>query len=325
MTSQQPSLKAKGANSIRIDLTDEEFCSQNLFLQEEVFLYILLFLITKECFTLLQKSKLLLTLVALLSLIITAGCGSQTTAPGQTSNQKVLKVGATPVPHAEILNIVKPLLAKDGIDLQIVEMTDYVRPNMALADKELDANFFQHLPYLNKFITEKHLDLASIASVHVEPMGIYSHKVKNLTDIANGATVAIPNDPTNGGRALLLLAKAGLIQLKEGVSIEATASDIVTNPKNLKIKELEAPQLPRSLDDVDVAIINTNYALEANLIPTKDALFIEQKDSPYANILVIRKGDENRPELQKLAEALKSPEVKKFIEEKYKGAIVPAF
>ena len=156
-------------------------------------------------------------------------------------------------------------------------------------------------------------------------MGIYSQKIKNLNDLSNGAQVGIPNDPTNGGRALSLLEKAGLLKLKEGAGVNATISDIVANPKNLKIRELEAPQLPRSLEDLAIAVINTNYALEAKLVPAKDALFIEQKDSPYANILTIRKGDENRPEIQKLTKALTSEEVKKFINEKYQGAIVPAF
>jgi len=270
--------------------------------------------------------KLALLLISVLALaLIAAGCGnSSTKAPAQPS-KIVLKVGATAVPHAEILKVVKPLLEKDGIDLQIVEFSDYVRPNVAVAEKELDANFFQHIPYLTKFAAERNLQLTYTAAVHIEPMGIYSKKVKNLNEVANGAQVAIPNDPTNGGRALALLAKAGLLKLKDGVGVNATVKDITDNPKNLKISELEAPQLPRALDDVALAVINTNYALEAKLVPTKDALFIEQKDSPYVNILTVRKGDENRPEIQKLTKALTSDEVKKFINEKYQGAVVPAF
>lgn len=268
--------------------------------------------------------KVLLTIVALLSLsILFTGCGTKQPAPA--AGKATLKVGATAVPHAEILNFVKPMLEKEGVDLQIVEMSDYVRPNLAVAEKELDANFFQHIPYLNKFSAERNLQLANAAAVHIEPMGVYSKKIKNLSELPNGAQIAIPNDPTNGGRALALLAKAGLIQLKEGVTIGATVSDIASNPKNIKIRELEAPQLPRALDDVTAAVINTNYALEAKLVPTKDALFIEQSDSPYVNILVVRKGDETRPEVQKLTKALTSPEVKKFINDKYQGAIVPAF
>ena len=273
-----------------------------------------------------MKKRSLLLLVVLLSLtLVIAGCGGNDSKPAAQNAKTVLKVGATPVPPAELLNVVKPILAKEGIDLVIVEMNDYVRPNLAVADKELDANFFQHVPYLNKFISERNLQLAYTTKVHIEPMGVYSQKIKNLNDLADGAQVGIPNDPTNGGRALSLLEKAGLLKLKEGVGVNATISDIVSNPKNLKIRELEAPQLPRSLEDLAIAVINTNYALEAKLVPAKDALFIEQKDSPYANILTIRKGDENRPEIQKLTKALTSDEVRKFINEKYQGAIVPAF
>ncbi|MDF2634673.1 MAG: lipoprotein YaeC family [Pelosinus sp.] len=270
--------------------------------------------------------KLFLVLIAILSFgLLVSGCGQKAAPANPASKTTVLKVGATPVPHAEILNIVKPILAKDGIDLQIVEFTDYVKPNIAVAEKELDANFFQHIPYLNKFAAERNLPLTHTTAVHIEPMGIYSKKIKNLNELATGAKVAIPNDPTNGGRSLALLEKAGLIKLKDGVGVNATVSDIVTNSKNIQISELEAPQLPRVLEDVTIAVINTNYALEAKLVPTKDALFIEAKDSPYANILAVRKGDENRPEIQKLTKALTSDEVKKFINEKYQGAIVPAF
>lgn len=268
--------------------------------------------------------RIALFLVTILALtLIATGCGNSTKPAAQ--GKSVLKIGATAVPHAEILQVVKPLLAKDGIDLQIIEMTDYVRPNIAVAEKELDANFFQHIPYLTKFSAERNLQLTYTAAVHIEPMGIYSKKIKSLADLQPGVQVAIPNDPTNGGRALALLEKAGLLKLKDGVGVNATVKDIVDNPKNIKVRELEAPQLPRALDDVALAVINTNYALEAKLVPAKDALFIEQKDSPYVNILTVRKGDENRPEIQKLTNALKSEEVKKFINEKYQGAVVPAF
>lgn len=277
--------------------------------------------------------KKFLTTLLLLSLltIFIAGCGTKQgpTSDKQTQNQGVskttIKVGATPVPHAQILNVVKPLLEKEGITLEIVEFTDYVQPNLKLAEKELDANYFQHIPYLEDFSKEHNLDLTYIAKVHIEPMGIYSQKIKNLSELKEGATIAIPNDATNGGRALLLLQSAGVIKLKPDAGIKATVNDIIENPKKIKISELEAATLPRVLSDVDAAVINTNYALEAGLIPTKDALFIESANSPYVNVLVVRKGDESRPELKKLAEALNSPEVKKFIEETYKGAVVPAF
>lgn len=267
--------------------------------------------------------KLWILIIGVLSIgLLLAGCGSE-----DKKGEKgiVVKIAASPVPHAEILNVIKPILAKEGVDLQIVEFTDYVKPNLATAEKEVDANFFQHKPYLDEFISERGLKLISIASIHIEPMGVYSKKSKNLDGLQPGSTVAIPNDPSNCGRALLILEKAGLIKLKEGVGINATIRDITENPKNLKITEIEAPQLPRSLDDVTIAVINTNYALEAKLNPTKDALFIESKESPYANILVVREGDENRPEIKKVVTALTSPEVKKFIEEKYKGEIMPTF
>lgn len=271
--------------------------------------------------------KTVWALAGLLALgALVAGCSGEKKEAAQSSDKKVvLKVGTTPVPHAEILNEIKPLLAKDGIDLQIIEFTDYVKPNLSLNDKEIDANFFQHEPYLKKFAADRKLDLVNLVAVHIEPMGVYSKKLKDIKSVPDGAKVAIPNDPTNGGRALNILAKAGLIKLKDGVGISATVGDIVENPKNLKITEAEAAMLPRTLDDVDLAVINSNFAMEAKLNPTKDALFIEPKDSPYANIVAVRKGDENRKEIQALKKALTSPEVKKFIEEKYKGAVIPAF
>ena len=276
---------------------------------------------------LMTMKKTVWALAGLLALgALVAGCSGEKKEAAQSSDKKVvLKVGATPVPHAEILNEIKPLLAKDGIDLQIIEFTDYVKPNLSLNDKEIDANFFQHEPYLKKFAADRKLDLVNLVAVHIEPMGVYSKKLKDIKSVPDGAKVAIPNDPTNGGRALNILAKAGLIKLKDGVDISATVGDIVENPKNLKITEAEAAMLPRTLDDVDLAVINSNFAMEAKLNPTKDALFIEPKDSPYANIVAVRKGDENRKEIQALKKALTSPEVKKFIEEKYKGAVIPAF
>ncbi len=259
--------------------------------------------------------------------LLLAGCGSEK-APAKTADQGkkvVVTVGATPVPHAEILNQIKPLLAKEGVELKVVEFTDYVKPNLALSDKEIDANFFQHTPYLEKFAAEHKLQIVPSAKVHIEPMGVYSKKTKDIKAVTDGAKVAIPNDPTNGGRALLLLQKAGLISLKDGGNVTSTVQDITENKKNLSFVELEAPQLPRSLDDVEIAVINTNYALEAKLNPLKDALFVEDKDSPYVNILALRKGDDARPEIQKLAKALNAPEVKKFIQDKYQGAILPVF
>ena len=274
-------------------------------------------------------------IISIVSLILVAllvvSCGSAQNSQPQAENSEdgqpiVLKVGASPVPHAEILNVVKPLLEAEGIELQIVEFADYNQPNLRLADKDLDANYFQHIPYLESFSKDHNLDLTYTAKVHIEPMGIYSEKIKDISELEDGAEIAIPNDPTNGGRALILLEQAGLLKIKEGVGITATVYDIVENPKNLKITELEAATLPRVLGDVAAAVINSNYALEAKFVPTKDALGLESpQDNPYVNILAIRKGDENRPEIVKLSEALNSPEVKKFIEDEYQGAEIPAF
>ena len=239
----------------------------------------------------------------------------------------VLKVAATAVPHAEILNFIKPQLKAQGVELQVKEFSDYVQPNAAVEDKQLDANFFQHQPYLDSYNKDRKSSLVAVPNgkVHVEPFGAYSSKIKNIKDLKNGATVAIPNDPSNGGRALILLVKHGLIELKDPKSLTPTALDIVKNPKKLKFKELEAPLLPRALADVDLALINTNYAIEAKLNPTKDALFIEGADSPYTNIVVARKDRANGADIAKLMSALHSADTKKFIQEKYKGAVVPAF
>ena len=264
------------------------------------------------------------------SALALAGCGSQQSASSGASSAasgaKTLKVGATAVPHAEILEATKPLLEKEGITLEIVEFNDYVQPNLALNDKELDANFFQHEPYLKNFMDEqKEVKLKNAAGIHIEPMGVYSRKIKKLDELKDGATIAIPNDPTNGGRSLLLLEKAGIIKLKEGVGEKATVGDIAENKKNIKFQEVEAAQVPRTLDDVDAAVINSNFAMQVNLDPTKDAMFIEDSTSPYVNIIAVREGDENRPEIQALIKVLHSDEIKQFITEKYKGAVVPAF
>lgn len=236
-----------------------------------------------------------------------------------------LHIAASEVPHAQLLEFVKPQLKKEGVDLDIKVFSDYVQPNLQVADKQLDANFFQHQPYLDTFNKDRGATLVSVGAIHVEPFGAYSKKVKAVGDLKQGATVAIPNDPSNSGRALLLLQKNGLIKLKDPSNITATPIDITDNPKGLKFRELEAAMLPRSLDDVDLALINTNYALEAGLVPTKDALFIEGSDSPYANLIVTRTDNRDSPDVKKLVEALHTPEVKAFIEKQYKGAIVPAF
>ena len=236
-----------------------------------------------------------------------------------------LSVAATPVPHAEILEFVKPALAEQGVELDVKVFTDYIQPNIQVAQQRMDANFFQHQPYLDEFNDGRGTNLVTVTGVHVEPFGAYSSKIESLDELKEGAVVAIPNDPTNGGRALLLLQKAGLITLKDESKITATPRDIADNPKDLDFKELEAATLPRILNQVDLALINTNYALEAGLNPSEDALVIEGSESPYVNILVARPDNKDSEAMQKLANALKSDAVKDFIKEKYEGAVVPAF
>lgn len=246
------------------------------------------------------------------------------TASFAQANEKLV-VAATPIPHAEILELVKPTLAKEGVDLEIKVFTDYVQPNVQVAEKRLDANYFQTLPYLENFNKGKGTNLVTVVGVHVEPFGGYSKKIKNISELKDGATVAIPNEGSNSGRALLLLQKAGVITLKDPTNALATPKDIASNPKHLKFKELESALLPRVLDQVDLDLINTNYALEAGLNPAKDALIIEDAKSPYVNFLVARPDNKDSAAIQKLAKALTSPEVKAFIEKKYNGAVVPAF
>src|SRR5699024_3033399 len=234
-------------------------------------------------------------------------------------------IAATPVPHAELLEHIKPTLAEEGIELDIKVFTDYVQPNLQVADGHLDANFFQHKPYLDSFNNEHKTDLVSIGVVHVEPFGAYSDKIDSVDDLKDGALIALPNDPSNGARALLLLQEQGLITLKDPDDILATARDIADNPKGLKFRELEAAALPRILPDVDMALINTNYALEAGLNPLEDALFIEGADSPYANLVATTADRKDDAAILGLVKALNSDDVRSFIQEHYKGAIVPAF
>ena len=242
----------------------------------------------------------------------------------EEKSNSVLSVGATPVPHAELLNLVKDDLAAQGITLKVVEFTDYVQPNVALITGDLDANFFQHIPYLESN-AEWSAKLVSAFGVHVEPFGLYSSKYKSINNLPNGATIAIPNDPSNGGRALLLLQAKGLITLKAGVGLTATPRDITDNPKNFHFRELEAAQLPRSLQDVDAATINGNYALEAGFNPLKDSLIIEGADSPYVNIVVVQKGKENDSRIIALKKALLSQKVKDYIGSQYHGGVAPIF
>ncbi|MEV7192956.1 MetQ/NlpA family ABC transporter substrate-binding protein [Streptomyces sp. NPDC093510] len=265
---------------------------------------------------------------------IAAAAGTLTLALGltacgaDTGNDGELVVGATPTPAGEVLAYIEQNLAKkEGLDLRITEFTDYVTPNTALQEGSLDANLYQHTPYLEDFNKSKKADLVPVTEVYLPPMGVYAKKAKGITDVTDlpqGATVGVPNDTTNEGRALQLLASQGVIGLKKGVGGTATPEDITSNPKKLDIKPLEPAQLPRSLDDLDAAVINNNYALDAKLSPKKDAILLESpKSNPYNNVLAVKKGDENDPRVKKLAKLLTSPEVKKFIEDKYKGSVLP--
>ncbi|MEU9880063.1 MetQ/NlpA family ABC transporter substrate-binding protein [Streptomyces phaeochromogenes] len=251
-------------------------------------------------------------------------CGSESGSGGGGSDGPLV-VGATAVPAGEVLSYIKKdLAAKNGLDLEIKEFTDYVLPNTALQEGSLDANLYQNKPYLDDFNESKGTELVPVVDAYLPPMGVYSKKVQDVSELADGVTVAVPNDITNEGRALQLLASEGVITLKDGAGTTASPSDIVKNPKNLKFKELEPAQLPRSLDDVAAAVINNNYAQDAGLSPAEDAILLESvKNNPYANLLAVKKGNEDDPRVEKLAKLLTSPEVTKFIKDKYQGSVLP--
>lgn len=266
-----------------------------------------------------MKKVLSLALILVLSLSLLIGCSSNST------ELEKIKIGVSPEPHAKLVELVVDDLKKEGVEVEIVIFTDYITPNLSLDSGELDANFFQHEPYLNNHVAEEGLDIVSLGKVHIEPMALYSNKYKSVDELPDGATISIPNDTVNGGRALLLLEANGLIKLKEGVGVNATEVDIVENPKNLKFQALEAAILPVTLDDVDGAVINGNYALEAGLNPVKDGLIVEGGESPYAKLVAVKAGQENEDKFVKLLKALQSEKVRKYIEETYQGAVVPAF
>lgn len=275
--------------------------------------------------------KKLLTILgtALLSTALLAGCGStSSTDSNKSANDNTITVAASPSPHAEILEVAKEVLAEQGINLDIKVFNDYVIPNTATESGEVDANYFQHTPYLDDFNKENGTHLVPVASIHYEPFGIYAGKTNSLDALADGAKVSVPNDTTNEARALLLLEAQGLIKLKDGVGLSATKLDIVENPKNLDIEEIEAAQLPRTLSDVDIAVINGNYAIDAGL-SVSDALAVEAQDSKaaktYANILVVKDGNQENDDIKALVSALESDKVKEFIQQKYNGAVVPMF
>lgn len=261
-----------------------------------------------------KKAILTLVLTALLALPAASGA----------AELKKITIGVTPFPAKEIAAVAAKVIEKDGYQLVIKEFTDFIQPNYALQDKSLEANFFQHVPFLENMKREKKLDIVPLVKVHLLPIGIYSNKVRSFDEVKNGAVVAVPNDPTNGFRAYKLLEQVGLLKMKAGDQL--TARDILENPKKLKIRELEAPQLPRSLPDTTLSVINMNFAVDAGLDPTKDALALESKDSPYAVVLAVRGEDKDADFAKALARALNSPEVKAYIEKDLAAkGVIPAF
>ena len=276
-----------------------------------------------------MKKKILTLALTALTLVTFTACGTTTADKGGTTEKelKTIVVGATPSPHAEILKQVQPILKEEGYNLEIKEYTDYVQPNLAVDNGDLEANYFQHITYLEGFNEENKTHLVSVGSLHYEPFGIYARQTQSLDELKDGATVAVPNDTTNEARALLLLEQEGLIQLKEGAGLNATKNDIEENTKNLKIIEAEAAQIPHSLQDVDIAVINGNYALGAGLNVGKDALAIEDSGSEsvqaYKNVLVVKEGNEDKEEVKALIKALQSEEIQTFMKENYDGAVLP--
>lgn len=268
-----------------------------------------------------MKKSISIFLIVILSLTLFVGCGESDVA----ESDNIIKIGVSPNPHGQIVEQVVEDLKAEGIEVQIEIFTDYVTPNLALDDGDLDANYFQHGPYLEDFIEEQGVDLVSIAGVHIEPMAIFSNSIDSLDDLENGAKIAIPNDTVNGGRALLLLEAQGLIKLDKAAGIKATVRDIVDNPNNYEFNELEAATIPRVLDEVHIACINGNYALESGLNPVSDSIAIEDADSPYTNILAVRTEDKDNEKFQKLINALNSDKVRIYIEETFDGAVIPAF
>ncbi|MFB7509812.1 MetQ/NlpA family ABC transporter substrate-binding protein, partial [Streptomyces broussonetiae] len=269
-----------------------------------------------------MRTTVITAAAAAVALGLTA-CGSGPDSGKGGGKDGTLVVGVTAVPAGEVLTYIKDhLAARAGLKLEIKEFTDYVLPNTALQEGSLDANLYQNQPYLDDFNKSRGTDLVSVVKPYLPPMGVYSHKVKAVGRLADGATVAVPNDTTNEGRALELLAAGGLIRLRAGAGTDASPADVTANPRHLKFRELEAAQLPRSLDDVDAAVINNNFAQDAGLNPTKDAILAESaKNNPYANLLAVKHGNEKDPRVQKLARLLVSPEVRTFIEDKYKGSV----
>ena len=273
--------------------------------------------------------KLFLLGSVVLSLALT-GCGGakkdDTKAEAPADGDNKIVIGVSPTPHGEIIEGLKPEFEKEGLDVEVVNFDDYIQPNLQLEAGDLDANYFQHKPYLDSFTEERNIDnLDVLGYVHIEPMALYSEKYKSVDEIEDGAEIIIPNDPSNGARALILLEDAGLIKLKDKTNLNSTEKDIAENPKNLKFTAMDAPSIAQVYKDSGAAVINSNFAIGQGLDPTKDSIFLEPTDSPYANLVAIRKEDADKEKFKKFLKVLNSEEAKKFIEEKFKGAVIPAF
>lgn len=271
--------------------------------------------------------KALFLIIASLAITLLSACGGEKeqAEAGKPLSEDKLVVGATAGPHEQIMEKVAEVAAKDGLEIEVKPFTDYPMENIALAEGDLDANSFQHQPYLDNFKEERNLDITSVAKTVNFPMGIYSEKIKDVSELKEGDKVGLPNDPTNGARALMLFEDAGLIKLKEGVGAEATVKDVVENPLNLELIELEASQIPRQLGELAAAAINTNFAFENGFVPTEDAIFMEPKDSPWVNVIAVRTENKDDPVIQKLIDAYHSDEVKQFIEEEFQGSVVTSW
>ncbi len=272
-----------------------------------------------------MKRNLLILLMLSLLLVGCSGGNNQKEESTDSAEDNKIVVGVSPVPHEEIIKGLEQQFKDAGLEIEVVVFDDYIQPNEQLAAGDLDANFFQHLPYLEEFAAQNKLDLVSIGGVHIEPMAVYSDKLTSLNELQDGDEIIIPNDPTNGGRALIMLDKEGIIKLEDNTNLSSTENDIAENPKNLKFVPMDAQNIPNTYKDAAAAIINSNFAIGAGLSPTEDSLLIEPKDSPYANIVAVRKGEEEKEKFKKFMEVLTSDDAKAFIEEKYQGAVVPAF
>lgn len=275
-----------------------------------------------------KKNKILLGLASLTLVAALVGCGTKESSKdsqSKTINENKIVVGVTSGPHEQIAEVAAKVAKENGLEVELKSFSDYVLPNTSLAEGDLDVNSYQHKPFLDAFNKDHNTDLAPVGKTILTPMGIYSEKYKSLDDVPDGATFGLPNDPTNGARALFVLQEAGIIKLKDGADLTASIRDVEENKKNLKFIELEAAQIPKQLSEVDVAAINTNFALDAGINPKKDSILLESTDSPYVNYIVVRAENKDDPTIKKFVEAYQSDEVRKFIEEKFQGSIIPSW